>query len=342
MHESLAGDGRSGAMLPMASDRGGKAAGVDDASRDLLRIELRHLRYFIAAADHGSFHRASNALGIRESAVSRRIRDLESRVGASLFIRDSGGVRLTYAGEQFVAQARKAINQLADAIKDVGLIGRGEAGVVRIGIFSSLASGFLAELVQIHETNHGSVRLEFFEGGASDHVPAIRRRHLDIAFLTRHPAADDFDVAHLWDERVFVAFAEGDELAVKEVVAWEDVRDRAFVVSEAQPGPELYDYLIKHIAHLGVSANIERHSVYRDTLMQIVAGGRKLTLTSEATTAVQFPGVIYRPLSEEILKFCAIWLPNNANPAFRRFLSLAKSMSHTLLAGILVAAILPA
>ena len=62
-------------------------------------FELRHLRYAVAAADQGSFRRAALAMNIQESAVSRRIRDLEDEIGAALFIRHTGGVTLTQAGE---------------------------------------------------------------------------------------------------------------------------------------------------------------------------------------------------------------------------------------------------
>lgn len=300
-----------------------------------MSFELRHLRYVVAAAEHGSFRKAAQALGIQESAVSRRIRDLEDEIGAALFIRHHAGVFPTYAGHQFVGRARKVINQIAYATRDVAVIGRGEEGVVRIGIFSSLASGFLAELIQTYGANHAGVRLEIVEGGPCEHVPAIRQHRLDVAFLTGSPKADDCDVAHLWNERVYVALPSGDDLASRMEIAWDDLRGRAFVVSKAPPGPEIYDYLVKHLADLGISPDIERQAVYRDTLMQIVAGRRKLTLTSEATTAAQFPGVTYRPLTGETLPFSAIWSPRNDNPAFRRLLSLAKIMSRRC-AGCLV------
>ncbi|MBR7508434.1 hypothetical protein KC216_21470, partial [Mycobacterium tuberculosis] len=79
------------------------------------------------------------------------------------------------------------------------------------------------------------------------------------------------------------------------------------------------------------SPRIEQHAVHRDTLMQIVAAGGGLALTSEATVATHFPGVIYRPLAGEILPFYAIWSPSNDNPAFRRFLSLARRLSRELM-----------
>jgi len=292
-----------------------------------LSFELRHLRYVIAAVEHGSFRKAATALGIQESSVSRRIRELEDEIGAALFNRSHSGVCPTYAGLQFIIRARKAIDQITLATRDVAAIGKGEEGVVRIGLFPSLASGFLAELVQAYERSHARVRLEYYEGGAGDLVPAVRQRRLDVAFLTGLPRADECDVAHLWNEQIYVAMAESDVLAAKAELRFEDLRGRAFVVSEAQPGPEISNYLVKHLVDFGISPDIDRQAVYRDTLMRIVAGGRKLTLTNEATTATQFPGVVYRPLGGEVLPFSAVWSPRNDNPAFRRFLSLAMRTS---------------
>ncbi|MFC3677160.1 LysR family transcriptional regulator [Ferrovibrio xuzhouensis] len=58
-------------------------------------MEIRHLRYVIVVAEHGSFRRAAKAIGVQESTISRRIRDLEDEIGAALFIRHHRGVDLT-------------------------------------------------------------------------------------------------------------------------------------------------------------------------------------------------------------------------------------------------------
>lgn len=292
-----------------------------------MKFELRHLRYVLAAADQRSFRGAARVLSVEPSTVSRRIRDLEDNVGTALFIRGHGGVTLTTAGERFVRRVRRALNQLAHATIDVGVVGKGHEGIVRIGLMSSMASGFIAELLDAYGEDHPDVRIDYIEGDAADHVLAIRQHRMDVAFLTGMPPAEGCDLAHLWNERVYVAMSEKNELAGKEEIAWNDLRDRDFIVSETQAGPEIHDYLVKHLADLGRSPNIQRHAVYRDTLMQIVATGQSLTLTSEATIAALFPGVVYRPLVGEVLPFCAVWSPRNDNPAFRRLLSLAKVIS---------------
>ncbi len=290
-----------------------------------MKIELRHMRYVVAAADCGSFRRAAASLGVEQSAISRRVRDLEDELGASLFNRHSCGVVLTHAGKKFVLHARLALSEVSQAAADIAPIGRGEEGVVQIGIFSSLASGFLAQILRAYSDRYDDVRIDIVEGAPADHISDVRRHKLDVAFVTGLPSLSDCDTAQLWSERVFAVLPKNHTLADRERIAWEDLRAETFVVSESDPGPEIHDFLIKHLADLGVHPSIERHRVGRDNLMQIVSFGRGVTLTSESTVAMQFPGVVYRQLEGETLPFCAVWSPNNDNPALRRMLSLARS-----------------
>ena len=292
-------------------------------------IDVRHLRYVVAAAESGSFRRAARTLGIRESAISRRVRDLEERIGATLFVRYHGGVVLTFAGERFLVGARRALNEIDHAAIDAATLGRGDAGAIRIGIFHSLACGFLPDLLRAYISAHPVVRPELVEGSPATHISAVQKRDLDVAFLAGTPSAEGCEFAHLWDEPVFVAMASEDALARKRKITWDELRDRRFIVSETELGPEIRAYVVKNLAEPGYRPAIERHAVSRDNLMSLVALGQGLTLTSEALIAVRFPGVAYRRLCSEILPFCAIWLPENDNPALRRFLSLACSMTRT-------------
>lgn len=291
-----------------------------------LTVELRHVRYVIEAAERGSFRAAARALGIQQSAISRRIRDLEDELGVSLFIRERAGVCLTDAGKRFVARARRAMAHLRIATDDAGCCGRGEVGVVRIGITSSLAGGFLADLLRIHAKRNPGVRADVVEGGRFAHISGIQRLQLDIAFLSGAPSAEGCDNIDLWSERVFVVVPTSDKLAASDEVQWSDLRGRRFVVSEDDPGPEIGDYIVKHLATLGDIPHIERLAVGRDNLMHLVALGQGLTLTSEAATAGRSPGIAFVPLRSEILQFSAVWLRRNDNPALRRLLSLARTM----------------
>ncbi len=78
-----------------------------------LTIDLRHLRYFTVVAQHLHFGRAALALNISQPPLSRQIRELEERLGVTLFERRSGGIRLTAAGEVLLNESRRILESVA-------------------------------------------------------------------------------------------------------------------------------------------------------------------------------------------------------------------------------------
>lgn len=291
------------------------------------KVELRHLRYFVAVVEHGSFRKAGAAVGRSQAAISRSIAKLEDEIGASLFHRHTWGVSQTYAGQQFLVHARRVIRTVGEGAREVASAGRSEKGRVRIGIYSSIASGFLAELLEVYGRRHSAVRIEVADGNPAEHVAAIRQLNLDVAFITGTRDWPDCERVLLWSERVFVVLPDHHALANREEVVWRDLADESFIVSETAPGQEIYDHLVRRLADLGRHPEIQVQYVGRDNLVPLVALGRGLTLVSEAITVAQFPGVVYRPILGEVLPFSAVWSASNDNPAFRRFLSLAKAMA---------------
>lgn len=289
-------------------------------------VRLHQLRYFVAAVDYGSFRKAAAALAIQESSISRRVRDLEDELGASLFIRHAGGVRLTVAGREFLRNARHALRQIDIGVAKVATVGRAEQGHITVGIFSSLASGFLFDLLRNFGERHPKVQVDILDGNPPEHVAAVRKLCLDVAFITGTGAWDGCEAEHMWCEKVFVVLPDNHPLADKPELDWADLASERFIVSDVAPGQEIHDYLVAHLAGLGRHLDIRSQQVGRDNILSLVALGRGLTLTSEATTVARFPGITYRELADEVLPFSMVWSAQNDNPACRRLLSLARSM----------------
>ena len=81
-------------------------------------MELRHLRYFVAVVEEGSFTTAAEGrLHTSQPSLSRQIRDLEDEVGAELLSRSVHGVELTAAGKAFLDHARLALMQVDAAVE---------------------------------------------------------------------------------------------------------------------------------------------------------------------------------------------------------------------------------
>jgi len=290
-------------------------------------VRLHQLRYFVTAVDYGSFRKAAAALAVQESSISRRIRDLEDELGASLFVRHAGGVRLTVAGREFLHNARQALRQIDIGVTKVAAVGRAEQGLIKVGIFSSLASGFLFDLLRTYAQRHPNVKIDIIDGSPPEHVAAVRNLNLDVAFITGMPAWDGCEAEHLWCERVFLVLPDDHPLADKPNLGWADLASERFIVSDGAPGLEIHEYLVARLAGLGRKVEIQTQQVGRDNILSLVAVGQGLTLTSEATTGAQFPGIAYRELAGEVLPFSMVWSAINDNPACRRLLSLARAAS---------------
>ena len=288
-------------------------------------LDFTGLLYSLAVAEHLGFRRAAEALGVQESAVSRRVRALEDRLHVSLFERSSHGARLTIAGERFLSHARAALTEIDYAAASAHAVGRGEEGRLRIGFFAPLSSGFLRELLQRYRADHPQVVIELHEGASRHHLTLVRERRLDVTFLMGVRKANDCEVATLWSEPVYVALPQGHRLADQPEVAWADLQDERFIASQSECGAEVHDHVLRHTAGLGHSPEVERVAVARDTLLNLVELGFGVTLVTTAGASAPDRAVVFRSLADpvDIVNFSAVWSLENDNPALRQFISLA-------------------
>jgi DNA-binding transcriptional LysR family regulator len=299
-----------------------------DNSR-LPTIDLVSITQALVVTECLSFHRAARVLGNEPSTVGRRVRALEDVLGVSLFERTPAGVRPTTAGARFFEQARALLRQLDDAVQAAGAAGRGVIGHLNIGILSSMAAGFLREVIRAYRARHAKVEMHILEGASREQIALLRESRLDVAFVLGAPDLPNCEVAQLWTEQIFVALPKAHKLCDCDEITWESLRHEKVILCQSELGGAIHDRLIARLAQLGYSPWIERLDVGREALMHLVALGLGVSFTSEATVATQFPEVKFRPIADDAARipFSAVWLPTNDNPAFRRFLSLARDMS---------------
>src|SRR5216684_1223059 len=101
-------------------------------------MELRHLRYFVAVAEHRNFHRAAEHLHMAQPPLSQQIQDLERELGVQLFDRTRRQIEVTVAGQVFLEDATRILSQVEQAEKRVKRASKGELGQLTIGYTSFL------------------------------------------------------------------------------------------------------------------------------------------------------------------------------------------------------------
>jgi DNA-binding transcriptional LysR family regulator len=290
-------------------------------------LKLNQLRYVLSAAEQGSFRRAAAALNIQQSTVSRRIRELEDRLGAAIFVRDAAGVRLTRAGGRFLEQARRAVEHLAEAADALGTAGRAANATLRIGVVLPLGGGFLDRLLKQVVARRSVDRLALVEAPAEAHLAALSTRRLDVAFLPQAPAPPHLAVRPLWTERLGVAMRPDHGLCGPSSLPWEALVGAQVLVADDAFGPEIRRRLPPPDPE-GADEPVGRpHSASADTLLRLAALGQGVVVLAESLADRLGDDLVWRPLLGDPVGFRAVWSSRNDKLGLRRLLRLADEIS---------------
>jgi DNA-binding transcriptional LysR family regulator len=291
-------------------------------------VELRDLRYALAAAEHHSFRRAAAALRIKQSTLSRRIHELEDELGVLLFSRYSGGVRPTTAGTDFLKRAERITEEVRAMVALAKAESRGEAGGLRIGFYTSLSAGHLRACLLDYAGHYPEVKVSAVEGCRAHLFAELEGGALDIAIVSGEFELRATLVLPLWSERIMVALPEKHPLAAHEVVYWTDLKGERFLLSCRDPGPEIQDLLMARLAAPGDRPWVVSHDVSRENILSMVGTGHGVSLLYEASTGASYAGVVYREAREgngpSRIGQSAYWREDNKNPALAHFVKLLK------------------
>ena len=293
------------------------------------RIPLASLIQTLAVAEHLSFYRAANALGVSQSSVSARIKALEEDLGILLFERNTRGVRLTEAGRLFVERVSAGVEHLDHAVKSAGMAALGECGRLRIGVHGLIPHSFLANLIGRYRDDYPGIDLEIAEGTAREAITQLRAGRLDVAFVVGTPDLPDCLSRRVWTEPLVVALSDHHLLAELEHVTWADLAGETFLVRPGGPGPQVHDHILLRLSGRWPAPSILRVGVERASLLSMVGQGFGITLLGAASSLSPVAGVRFLPIADEPepIVFSAVWSPFNRSAALRNLLDLADEMS---------------
>ena len=291
-------------------------------------FDIRQLRYAIAAADHGSFYRAARALDVEQSTLSRSILKLERVVGVKIFERSRAGVTMTIAGRQLVRSARPMVASADKLVATMRAAGQGRAGGLMVGHYSSVSAGNLRATMLGWRNAHPDVDLDGVEVDRRALFAGLDTGEIDIAILLGDASHDGFRHESLWSERVMVALPANHPLAERDLLHWTDLRRERFLLTAADPGPEIRDMLLGRLSLVGVQPDIRMHHASRETILSILGDGLGLSIVCEGGTGARYPDVVYRPVHSEqgpvLIGYSGYWRRDNGNPALRRFLAFVR------------------
>ena len=204
-------------------------------------MESKHLKHFVAVAEHGHFTRAAKALHIAQPALSISIKKLEQNLGVELFRREDRQVSLTDEGKVLYEHAKRILQQLEDAQLAIDELKGLEKGEVRLGAPSMMGSYFFPQILMAFNSRYPNLKLTLVDAGTRDIRKMLLNGELDIGMIDDVNVPDDLDTDHLLQVEMLAVVAKEHPFAKQKSVSFDAFFDNELVMFK--PGYFHRDFL---------------------------------------------------------------------------------------------------
>ncbi len=238
-------------------------------------MELRHLRYFIAVAEEGSFiHAAERRLRTAQPSLSRQIRDLELEVGIKLLERQARGIALTAAGRVFLHHARLALSQIETAGEAARRAEQPDKTVFVIGFLSGQEVAWLPEALRILREESPGTEISISSHSSPELAAGLMQGKVDVAILRRETQSTGLAFKFLVKEPLIALMPATHRLAARKTVRPRELAREIFI-GPAQLAPVLKSVINAYAAKIGIALQqkYDAEDIYGGMSLLVSTGG---------------------------------------------------------------------
>ncbi|MGH8815770.1 MAG: LysR family transcriptional regulator [Achromobacter pestifer] len=256
-------------------------------------MQLRHLRYFQAVAEEGSFTRAAARLHIAQPPLSRQIRQFEEELGVPLFERTTRALRLTEAGRFLLEQSRLLTARLEEVLEGTRRLGQTQQRWFGIGFVPSTLYGFVPELIRQLRAADPLVQVGLTEMTTLPQLEALKAGRIDLGIgriLLDDPAIER---RVLMTEPLMAAVPLHHPLAALGSVAVARLAQEPFVLYPARPRPNFADHVLGLFRAAGHALQVVQEANELQTAIGLVAAGLGVTVVPASVQRLQRQDVVH-------------------------------------------------
>lgn len=196
-------------------------------------MESKHLRHFVAVAEHEHFTKAAKALHIAQPALSISIKKLELSIGVELFRREDRQVILTDEGKVLYEHAKRVLQQLEDAQLAINELKGLEKGEVRLGAPSMMGSYFFPEVLMAFKSRYPHLKLTLVDAGTRSIRQMLLDGDLDIGVINRENVPEDLETDHLLQSEMVAVVSPEHPFASRSSIGFSEFFDNELVMFKA-------------------------------------------------------------------------------------------------------------
>jgi LysR family transcriptional regulator for metE and metH len=195
-----------------------------------MNLEVRHLKLVATVAEEGSVTRASNRLHLTQSALSHQLRDIEEKLGVTLFQRTARRMLLTPCGQRLLESARRVLAELQSAEDALRHPTNQRDGLLRITTECYTCYHWLPSLLHAFQEKFPRVEVRIVAKATSHPVEALLDGELDLAIVSDPVKSRKVVLEPLFQDEFFLVTGPNHRLARRPYVVAEDLADEHLIL----------------------------------------------------------------------------------------------------------------
>ncbi len=258
---------------------------------------LKQLQYLVALHERGHFGRAAESCFVSQSTLSASLRELESLLGMMLVERTRRVVRFTPLGDQVVAKAHLVLRAAEELAQLVEANTQPLSGELRMSVIPTIAPFLLPQILPRLRSERPQLKLYLREEPSAAAMESLHQGRADCVLLALPFATGEVESAHLFDDRLLVAFPKDDPRDPPATIPPEMIDESRLMLLE--DGHCLKDHALSACNRPELRANATMIGTSLHTLVLMVDNGLGLTILPEmAITAgiLRNTQIVARPL----------------------------------------------
>jgi len=260
--------------------------------------EIEAIHSFAMVAEELNFRRAAERLAIDHSALSRRIRDLEHRLGFALFERSTREVKITEAGKVFRDENAEILRGLQRSVDNARLVADGFSGRIRIGYMSFAAAQLLPRAISTFRAVRPDVRFELTYLRSHAQKEALSRGEIDVGMMLGPWQNEIFQTTPLTSEKLCVFFAAGSSFARGRRASLVELSGQPLVMGSLEQW-DLYRWMLDDLFfRKGIVPNVALEASSISGMLGLVQAGLGVSIFPRCIAALCPPTIRHRELTD--------------------------------------------
>lgn len=219
-------------------------------------MEFRHLRSFLAIADELHFGRAAATLHLTQPSLSQQLRKLEQELGVELVARTSHEVKLTAAGEAFLAQARAIVAQVDRAASTARAAAAGRVGRIEVGYNFPAGQHVLPATLTRMAAEYPQVAVSLWEKRTGPQLAELAAGRLDVALVYGRPTSPGFAHRVLLELPMVAVVGREHRWAGRPGVPFAELARQPCILFDRAQSPAMYDAIVGAARRSGITLDV--------------------------------------------------------------------------------------